>query len=353
MAEHLGMHHAAAEHFEPAGVLAHPAAASATDDARDVHLGRGFGKRKVRRAKAQFELLLEKLFQKISQNPLQVRKRHGFVHHQPLDLMEHGCVGYVRVAAVYAPGGDDLQRRRVLLHVTHLHRRGVRAQQPMGVKIEGVVHRPRRMVRRNVERLEVVVVVLDFRAVGDVEAHAREQCFQAFERARDRMQSARTYTPPRQRDVNFFSCKLVRPRPHLELFAARRERRRQCLFGVIDQFSENRPLLGRQVAKMLELFGKQAFLAEVVHAQRLDRRHIRGCLDACRGLRQHLRKILLQGFFCLRHVLSVYCFRNGVSQGATRVHALSRHFHRPWRSNKKGKDRSAFPFSVSFETANG
>ena len=122
MAEHLGMHHAAAKHFEPAGVLAHPTAASATDDAGDVHLGRGFGKRKVRRAKAQFELLLEKLFQKISQNPLQVRKRHGFVHHQPLDLMEHRGVGYVRVAAVYAPGGDNLQRWRVLLHVAHLHR---------------------------------------------------------------------------------------------------------------------------------------------------------------------------------------------------------------------------------------
>src|SRR5690606_40326596 len=54
----------------------------------------------------------------------------------------------------------------------NLHGRRVRAQQPPRMQIERVVHGARRMVVRNVERGEVVKVVLDLGARLDVEAGA-------------------------------------------------------------------------------------------------------------------------------------------------------------------------------------
>ena len=88
---------------------------------------------------------------------------------------------HVRVAAVDLARRDDAHRRLLREHRAHLHRRGVGAQQhraarPDGglVDVEGVLHVARGVVRRDVERLEVVVVELDLRALGDLEAQPRE-----------------------------------------------------------------------------------------------------------------------------------------------------------------------------------
>jgi hypothetical protein len=63
-------------------------------------------------------------------------------------------------------------------------------------EVEGVVHRARRMVRREVQRLEVVEVVLDLRAVGELVAQAREDVGDALERLRDRMLRAQARPRP-------------------------------------------------------------------------------------------------------------------------------------------------------------
>ena len=78
-----------------------------------------------------------------------------------------------------------------------LHRRGVRAQQPPVGEVEGVVHRPRRMIGGNVERLEVVEVVLDLRARGDIEAGTAEQRLDPQTRPGDRVQAAALLAAPR------------------------------------------------------------------------------------------------------------------------------------------------------------
>ena len=64
-------------------------------------------------------------------------------------------------------------------HGAHLHRRGVRAQhmtRAVGLlrDIERVVHLPRRMVGRDVELGEIVIVEFDVRAFGDGEAQIGE-----------------------------------------------------------------------------------------------------------------------------------------------------------------------------------
>ena len=101
------------------------------------------------------------------------------VDQQALDLVEHRRVGDVAVAPVGAAGRDDPERRLAGQHGADLHRARVGAQQQrpavlLGLEVEGVEHLPGRMLRRDVERLEIVPVVLDVRTFGDGEAHVGE-----------------------------------------------------------------------------------------------------------------------------------------------------------------------------------
>src|SRR3546814_6492308 len=80
----------------------------------------------------------------------------------------------------------------------------MRAQQPAIAEVKGVVHRARRVVRREVQRLEVVPVVLDLRAVGQLVAQAAEDVGDALDRAADRMQAAARGVAAGQRDVDGF-----------------------------------------------------------------------------------------------------------------------------------------------------
>jgi hypothetical protein len=78
----------------------------------------------------------------------------------------------------------------------------VGAQQRAVVEVERVVHGPRRMVRGNVERLEVVVVVLDLGPRHDRVTGAGEDLFDAQHRLGDRVQPAAALASPRQSDVD-------------------------------------------------------------------------------------------------------------------------------------------------------
>ncbi len=81
-------------------------------------------------------------------------------------------MGDVGIATVDGAGSDDPHRRRLLEHGADLHRRGVGPQHDIVGDVEGVLHVAGRMVARDVERLEVVEVVLDLRTFGHPETEA-------------------------------------------------------------------------------------------------------------------------------------------------------------------------------------
>src|SRR5271163_3398939 len=113
--------------------------------------------------------------------------------------MKHRRVRYVGVAAIDPPRRNQRHRRLLRTHRANLYRRGVRAQETPVRKIEGVVHGARRMVRRNIERLEVMEVVLDLRPRGYLKARLHENPLDAQTRASDRMYAALLLPPARQR----------------------------------------------------------------------------------------------------------------------------------------------------------
>ncbi len=122
---------------------------------------------------------LEEGAAELLQHPFQVGEIGALVDDQPLDLMEHRRVGLVAVAAIGAARADDADRRLLAQHGSHLHRRGVGAQQPpfaVGLRVEEerVVHLPGRVTDREVQGREVVEVALDVRAFGHRETHIGE-----------------------------------------------------------------------------------------------------------------------------------------------------------------------------------
>ena len=131
------------------------------------------------------------------QRPFEIGKRDVLVDDQPLDLVEHGSVGGVGVAAIGPPGDDDVDGRPLLLHGPHLHRRGVGAQHHALADEEGVVQRSGRMIRGGVQGLEIVVLGLNLRAVGDLVAHAGEDVLDLTLGLGDQMQMPQGRAPTR------------------------------------------------------------------------------------------------------------------------------------------------------------
>ena len=136
-------------------------------------------------------------------------------------------------------------------HGAHLHRRGVGAQQHaravrLRVEEERVVHVARRMVFREIELGEVVVVGLDVRPFGDGEAHVGEDRGQFVGHLGDRMDAADLgrRLAHRQRDVDALGVEPCFERRVLERFAARCERRVDAILQSVDQRPLDLALIG-------------------------------------------------------------------------------------------------------------
>ena len=135
--------------------------------------------------------------------------------------------GVERLVAVRAPGCDHVDRRRLRLHRADLHRRRVRAQHHLLVgaerDVDRVLHRAGRVRGRDVQRLEVVPVVLDLGALGDPVPEPDEDVLELAADLRDEVQVAAAPAVPADRQVERRPGRPPAPRT-LELGAPRRRR---------------------------------------------------------------------------------------------------------------------------------
>ena len=123
--------------------------------------------------------------------------------------MKHGGVGDVRVPAVDLARGDDAHRGLALLHGTDLHRGGVGPEQHLVAEIKGVLHVPGRVVRRQVEGLEVIPVQFHLGAFHRLKAQVEEDVADLGHDAVQRVEPAPGQAPPRQGDVGDGSFRLA------------------------------------------------------------------------------------------------------------------------------------------------
>ena len=132
----------------------------------------------IGRTETNAEILFEEPVHEVDDGAFQIGESDALVHHQSLHLVEHRAVAGIEVVlAIHPARTNDPDRWRPRFHGSDLHRRRMGTQQHAVVEVERVVHCPRRMVRRDVERFEVVVLVLDLGTRHDVVAGGLENAF--------------------------------------------------------------------------------------------------------------------------------------------------------------------------------
>ena len=123
------------------------------------------------------------------------------------------------------------------------------------------------MVRREVQCLEVVPVVLDLRTVGQLVAEPAEDFGDPLQRARHRVDAAALPVAARQGHVDGLTGQARVERGFLQHRPARGQRLPDLVADPVDGFAGGLALVGRQGAQLLELGGDAALLAQQSHAQ--------------------------------------------------------------------------------------
>ena len=167
---------AATEDLDPTRALADAAALSPADGAGNVHLCGRLREREVARAETRAHILAEHGMHERIERAFQVRKRDVAIHHKALHLHEHRAVARIHlIHAEHAAGHDEPERRFERHERARLTGGSVRTQHHAVVDIEGILHVARRMVERQVQLREVVIVILHLRTTKRGEAHANER----------------------------------------------------------------------------------------------------------------------------------------------------------------------------------
>ncbi len=194
-------------------------------------------------------------------------------------------MGDIGVTAIHTAGADDADRRLLRFHGADLNRRGMGAQQHVRIEIEGVVHRPGRVMAWDVERFEVVIIVFDLRAFGNAVANVGEELLDSFQSAGNRMQTASGLATARQGHVNGFGRELGRKISLLERRLARIENLCDTLFGFVDQRADFWTLISRQIPQGLHHLSQFALLAKVQNPDLLQGIDIFSALHGLKCLR--------------------------------------------------------------------
>ena len=113
------------------------------------------------------------------------------------------------------------------------------------------MHLPRRMVGRDVERGEVVEVVLDVRAFGDREAHLAEDRDDLVDGLADRVDAALGFRPRRQRQIQGLAFQPLVQRGVLQRALLGLDRFGQGVLEGIEALTRVFALVGRQAAQGL------------------------------------------------------------------------------------------------------
>ncbi len=181
VAQNVGVGHAAGEKFHPAGVLTDFAALTPADKALDIQLETRLNKGEKSRTQAYFHIpfkdFTQEGFFKVNQigNGNVLPDKHAF------HLMKHRFMrGIGSLTAEHLPRGHELEGWVLFLfHPTDLNGGGMGAQEVLHIlEPEGVLHVPGGMGVGNVQGGEVMKIVLDMRAVENVEAHGEKDVFQ-------------------------------------------------------------------------------------------------------------------------------------------------------------------------------
>ena len=175
-------------------------------------------------------------------------------------------MGLIVVVTIDAARRDNADWRRLLLHGTDLNAGGLSTQQTRSVEPESVVVSACRMMARNVQGVEVMVIIFDFRASRHGKAELTEETFNAIDGAGNRMQTTVFDTATRQRNVDRLCGQTRIQHRAFQLGLARVQRLLYLLFGFVNHRTRCRAFFCRQLTQGCHLKGQVPFLPKIFDA---------------------------------------------------------------------------------------
>jgi len=137
-------------------------------------------------------------------------------------------------------------------------------------EIEGRLHLPRRMIGRDVQLGEIVVVILDVRTLGDGEAKIGEDRGDLVEHLRNRMNATLRFGPGRQRDVDRLVAEARIQSRIAEFDFACGDGVRDFIAQAVEQRTIDLAFVRLHGAERLQKLADRPFLAERCHADRFQ-----------------------------------------------------------------------------------
>ena len=282
--QNLAVDDAAAQNFDPAGVLAQGAALAVALEAADIDLDAGLGEREVGRAQAGAGVGTEQLLHEGVQGTLQIAQGDALVHDQTFHLVEHGAVGRVGVGTEDAAGDEHLDGRLLRIHGADLAAGGLGAEQELIGQVEGILHIAGGVVLRDVQAGEVVVVILDLRGVRHSKTHAREDVDDLVGDQRQRMQAADRAGLSGQGDVHGLGSVAGGQLGFLHLGGGSIVVRLHLGLQFVDDLAHGGALFRRNGAQILHQRGDLAVFAQIFLPERGQRLLGRDLTEAFFGL---------------------------------------------------------------------
>ena len=264
VAQNLLMHHAGTQDLNPAGVLAQRAALAAAGKTGDVNLNAGLGEREIARAQTGPDAFTEQFLNELVEHTLKVAERDALIHNKTFHLMEHRGVGGIGVRAENAAGNQDLDGRLFHIHHTDLAAAGLGAQDNVICNVESILHIAGRMIFRNIQAGEVVVIVLNFGPFKNLKAHAGKNIDNLVFDQRDGMERAGFTMCARQRDVHSLGTVALCEFGRFNLIGKSLVLPFCPDFELVDGLAGGRALLFGHIAQRLGQASHAAILAQIL-----------------------------------------------------------------------------------------
>ena len=299
------MHHACAQQLDPALAVAggadltvHLAGAVALV-ALHVHLAGGLGEGEVVGTEAHLAVLAVDLLHNGDQSALQVTHGDVLVHHQTLDLVEHGGVGGVGlVLAEHTAGSQHAQGGLVLLHVADLHGAGLGAQQNGIVvgEVEGVGAVTAGVALLDVQAGEVVAGQLHLGAVHHLIAQAHEDLLDLLEHHVHGVLMAQLHGIAGDGDIDGLGGQFCLQNGGIDGGLALLELVFDLGTDGVGQLAHDGALLGAELAHHLQDGGQLALLAKPLDALLIQSRRSLGGLQSLQRAELDCFQLLFHGF---------------------------------------------------------
>ena len=127
-------------------------------------------------------LLAKQLSCKLCKCSLEVGKRDISVDHKPLNLMERRRMcGVYLICTKHTPRRDHSYWKSAFFHLMHLYARCLCSEQDIAVDVKSILLILCRMVCRNIERLEVIIIFLHLGTFYNLISHADKDALYLLE----------------------------------------------------------------------------------------------------------------------------------------------------------------------------